>query len=221
MENAEKNKKNIVRISIALVLIILIALVIILGYKLYVVHKIWEANTDVLMENYCLTVTNSSNGNISKTYYKDGIGKVETITSDEHYYLWQNEAEGQKMIVNVNEKSYVPIEDDYYTNYSVVSLPNLLTISENVFDQYVYFFKEGIILDTEIYEGKEYYTLRDDLAKVWIDKETYRTIGEATYSNESTVPTTFYTLEINCVTDEDIALPDLSTYTQSTNGPQE
>ena len=216
-----KNKKNIIRISIIIVFIILISLLIILGYKMYVVHKIWDANTNVLMENYCLTISNSSNDTTSKTYYKDGIGKVETITPDEHYYLWQNEAEKQKIIVNINEKSYVQIEDDYYTDYSVVSLPNLLTISGNIFDQYVYFFKEGLVLDTEVYEGKEYYTLRNDTTKIWIDKETYRTIGEDTYSNESTVPTIFYELEINCVTDEDITLPDFSTYTQNTNGFQE
>lgn len=190
-------------------------------------NNFYKETSDILFDNHT---------SIKKEYYKDGKYKsvwevysdngIETkiieyanINSDEIIYVYETD---KKVIVEKGDISQM--KNNANNIKSVPFVINRNSLFQKIGTTFVY------SVDTDTYDyGKEYYVLKnrseENIWEIWIDKENGLPIKEINRGGEKIFfPGTEvvkdikdsvqeYKYEFNKVTDEDVEVPDLSSYT--------
>lgn len=216
-QNIERktNLPKLIMIIIAIVVCVALVLVVRKIYINRIITKIAETNI-FSSNNYCLTVTNENVVNdaakMHKISYKDGIAKEELEFSQNYYFFYKGK-DNEFLVIYPNEKQYKTSKRD--RNYSIVYMSELLTNNAQPANELVKSINsKKIIFKTETYNGKKYYTLKNEYSKVWIDKSNFMVVREELYVDNKLFTVYNYKLELNSITDNDISKPDLTGYTE-------
>ena len=215
----EKNETKHIGLR-TLGIIILVILAIFIGIT---IRKFYLINTYILAmaeyaksNNYYIEITNDNVRKIQQ-YYKDGKSvAIMTPTDTRMLYTYYDsktkesiirfDSDGDKVaLVSVTDNKPVPTVQivQIYGN-EMTTWQKLLTAALSR-------------VRTEEYNGKECYKIETQGMKVWIDKETYLTVGLTSGYMKNSDGTeepmiTNYEYEFGTVTDEQVAKPDLTGY---------
>ncbi len=233
-------KTKIKSILIAVIILLLIAFIIFLNNFIKINSIMSRAEKSLQSNNFYRETSQILSGNhtsITKEYYKDGKYKnvwevysdngIETsiieytnVDSDERIYLYEKE---NKAIIEKGDISKILNSANNIKNVPFV------TTRKSLLDRIGTTFVYSIHTDTYDY-GKEYYILNNKSEKnnaweIWIDKETGLPIKQINRGGEkSFFPGTNvvkeirdniqeYKYDFDKITDEDVKVPDLSSYT--------
>ena len=193
-------KKNIVKIIILIIAIILLILVGILIYKQYWINKFEKILEENDSTNYELIQTDGQTTITVKVY-----GNIYTY-EDETNYIWISESENLRVIMDTENKSAI-ITENPETALEVGSLNST----------YLDFFENSGM--SFKYLGKEdsYYKLQftnkstGNTTVFYLNSETG--IVEKIEENFNGAQNVYdITVNLDCVTEEDVQYPDLSEY---------
>ncbi len=233
-------KTKIKSILIAVIILLLIAFIIFLNNFIKINSIMSRAEKSLQSNNFYRETSQILSGNhtsITKEYYKDGKYKnvwevysdngIETsiieytnVDSDERIYIYEKE---NKAIIEKGDISKILNSANNIKNVPFV------TTRKSLLDRIGTTFVYSIHTDTYDY-GKEYYVLNNKSEKnnaweIWIDKETGLPIKQINRGGEkSFFPGTNvvkeirdniqeYKYDFDKITDEDVKVPDLSSYT--------
>lgn len=233
-------KTKIKSILIAVIILLLIAFIIFLNNFIKINSIMSRAEKSLQSNNFYRETSQILSGNhtsITKEYYKDGKYKnvwevysdngIETsiieytnVDSDERIYIYEKE---NKAIIEKGDISKILNSANNIKNVPFV------TTRKSLLDRIGTTFVYSIHTDTYDY-GKEYYILNNKSEKnnaweIWIDKETGLPIKQINRGGEkSFFPGTNvvkeirdniqeYKYDFDKITDEDVKVPDLSSYT--------
>lgn len=212
LEKVKAQYNRYIKIIKVIVIVLMIVAVILLSktiYKFSIVYKVIQNNVWMdLGDNYKITTYDEKTGDaIHIQYYKNNIKKIidsgeneSYLTSDKWYRVSIEYKQYSIITDNIVQLLYVPKE-------SLFSGETFL--NERL--QKVQAIKNGMNYEIgkENYNNKDYMILYTGYTKYYIDKDDfiikYKKSGNDFYR---------YEIEINVVTDEDIAIPDLSDYTK-------
>ena len=193
-------KKNIIKIIILIIAIILLILVGILIYKQYWINKFEKILEENDSTNYELIQTDGQNTITVKVY-----GNIYTYEDDTNY-IWISESENLRVIMDTENKSAI-ITENPETALEVGSLNST----------YLDFFENSSM--SFKYLGKEdsYYKLQftnkstGNTTVFYLNSETG--IVEKIEENFNGAQNVYdITVNLDCVTEEDVQYPDLSEY---------
>lgn len=210
-----KKKKYIINTIIIILSIVLLVFIFYIGIKSYVLIKhssaIEEFNKN---KNYYVEeIFENSKRNY---YYKDGVLKEKSGESIYYY----NAKENKSISVLERNKALI-LEGSVNTPFNIKPVYNHLfgDSSKRIWSNIIMSF--NIKLNSEKIDGISYYVIERDSQKFYIDKETFLlkrivSINQALDSEtgklidkESIIE---YVYKVDYVTDEHIAIPDLSNY---------
>lgn len=211
-----KKKKYIKHTIIVLVTIILVFFLFNIASKSYVLIKYSEAIESFNKnENYCVEEIFSTNSR-RIYYYKDGVLK-EKSGENELYY---NEKEQQSINIFKENKALISSERLFTSFYTKPVYNHFFgDDSKRIWSNIVMSF--NVNLKIEEIDGTPYYVLEKGTQKFYIDKETFllkRVLSMSKGLDSETgiivdkESVTNYVYKINTVTNEQIAIPDLSNY---------
>lgn len=212
LEKVKKEYSKYMKIIKTIIIILLIIATILLGrtiYKFCILNKIVDKNVCMdLGDNYKITTYNELNNSIFLTqYYKNNMKRSTSKDGEENYIS--------------NDTMYLIVPRDM--EYSIIKSEgiNLMynkkesllfgTVYEDENFQKKSSLKNGMKykLSSEEYNNENYMTLELGRYKYYIDKEDfiikYKKDGNEFYR---------YEIEKNIVTDEEVAIPNLSGYTK-------
>lgn len=212
LEKVKAQYNRYIKIIKLIITVLMIVAVILLSktiYKFSIVYKVIQNNVWMnLGDNYKITTYDEKTGDVKLIQYKkDGTkkytsedGNISYITSNEWYQIMTDSKVYAINTDNIVQLLYVPKE-------SLFSGETFL----NERFQKKQAIKNGMNYEIgkENYNNKDYMILYTGYTKYYIDKDDfiikYKKSGNDFYR---------YEIEINVVTDEDIAIPDLSDYTK-------
>lgn len=212
LEKVKKEYSKYMKIIKTIIIILLIIATILLGrtiYKFCILNKIVDKNVCMdLGDNYKITTYNELDNSIFLTqYYKNNMKRSTSKDGEENYIS--------------NDTMYLIVPRDM--EYSIIKSEgiNLMynkkesllfgTVYEDENFQKKSSLKNGMKykLSSEEYNNENYMTLELGRYKYYIDKEDfiikYKKDGNEFYR---------YEIEKNIVTDEEVAIPNLSGYTK-------
>lgn len=204
-----KSKVGSVIKTIFLFALLLLAIFIVCTFLQWnLVCKIYDANTQIdLGNNYKLTTEyGGENASTSVKIYKDGISVYQL---GETGFIW---TDNQKTyIILTSEKQYFGIENGTpMTDVNSTTVPTYEIFADK---DKVALLQEVLLgkiqIKTEEFEGQDCYIVTSENEKVWANKDSLQIIRDE--SNGEIVETK---IEKDVVTDQDIALPDLTKYTR-------
>ena len=204
-----RNKMNILKI---IILLIIIFVLIFLGVKVYqwkFLSNIYKHNVEFEVgNNYKLTVRDGNTGVATQMIYKDGVSFVKI--GDEGI-IFENDT--SKYMIIEDSKQYIELDKNFppekldskisIGTYSIFNINNESELFKLVLIN-------GIDIHEEEYGERQCYVILYQGEKIWVDKETLFIIRDD-YEGQ----TTEYFLEVNKVTNNDINIPDLNTYTKA------
>ena len=143
---------------------------------------------------------------------ESSTGKVETVT---YYTIYDNGQEKWIVYDEAEEKSAVQmnnIEDSLF----VIGTNNFFTKDVEFFEKLQEAFNSRIT--TEEVNGKECYAIKSNNSTkgvIYVSKDNYTPVKIERYSSDGETVESSYTYEVqfDVVTEEDVAIPDLSGYT--------
>lgn len=186
--------------------------------------------------NYCLQITeysidferNTEKFCNSKYFYKDGQYKKEIHFESPNINI-QNADRFEYGEINSNEKveivenlkicynvkaNYILQKEDGFLDLMMIELQPFSKDYGNLPDIW---FRTGYKLRTEKYNGRKCYVLKIDskssYREIWIDKEENTLIRTVEEIYNRSYKEKVYSIKFDVVTNEDVALPDITDYT--------
>ena len=234
-----KSKIKSIFIAIGIILIIVLAIYINKFIKINIIMK--NANKTLKAQNYyserCEFLSNGEISVVTKLYYKDGKYKrvSETYSEDGkqvNYTIYGEAGTDERITLYENTKKAVVSKGD---------ISKIANKEENIkwhrfseIERNSLFLNLGkafiMSINTDTYNyGKEYYVLRNQFEQnqrweIWVDKQTGLVIrevnreGSKTFFEGTDVVKNIndniqqYKYDFNIVTDEDVKIPDYSSY---------
>lgn len=210
---------------IVLEIVVLLVVAIFVGMKIYhfiVIRNVYEAIENFRSESnryYLATIKDRSlikeeiimkNDVVKWSEQKDGITK---------YCQWKNFTTNQKYSILLEDKTFKKNEKLIMENSILKNLPQMIFLiySENGIN-IKELFKIKYILKS-CYNGRDCYKIVANTKVLILDKDTYLPIHYSVESrksddNDKIITEITYQFKVGEVTDEDIALPDLTGYTE-------
>lgn len=235
-----RRKSKIKSVLIAIGVILLVILILYMNKFMKINSIMSNANKTVKSQNY-YSERQEMLGNgevaIGKLYYKDGKYKnVNEIYSDEETkiqsIIYGEVGTDERIEINEENKTKIIREGEISKIFNTEENIKCYRFGEQERNSLIANLGKAYIMsiDTDTYDvGKEYYILRnqfeqDQRWEVWIDKETGLVIREIQRDGEKRFITgtdivkevrdctTIYKYELNIVKDEDVKVPEDSTY---------
>lgn len=220
--NKKEKVKKILKIIIPIIVVIVAIIAIVIGRRVIILRKYSKAIADAENNYYMKVETNYKqeiNGEthnynyIEEIYYKDGISLYKY--NNDEVVAYSNEDNNETINVNMVRKEAITEEYmKYMSLYNWYFGSTYVSFWPNVFLAF-----QVKITETE-YNGIECYKIeRSNKDTIYIDKETYLTVGKVikSFSYRPEEEMVFvdtneekYTIKPNIVTDEDIKKPDLT-----------
>lgn len=227
-------KKIITILTIINICIIVIWLMHIIKNQMYsrkYIRELLEKNADC--KNYIMEINHIDHGEMQYNYQqkitcKEDISKIEYKNDNRIVWHAKNKiiTEGNKTITYINMPMAVsPLIDATHLIWQINSADcNYQYIKQEKYNE-----KECIVVELsykEIYgytysidketgerkEVEDEYTIKT--YKYWIEKDTGIVLRELGFNqSDKLIKENIYTVQINCVTDKDIALPNTDDYT--------
>lgn len=207
----KKYKRKMVILK-AIISIIVIFVIVFLGNRLYnwqLISKIYDRNVEYdIGTNYKIIVRDGRTGDITELLYKDGIGIYRAPNNN---YIWTNKDLAYMIIEDENQ--YVELEEGSPATIidETVTLPTqgIFGSAENKLQLLKLSLFKNISIHSEEYGDLECYVILTDGEKVWVDKDSLFIVRI-----DSEGRTKEFFIETDTITDNDITLPDLSSYTK-------
>ena len=235
-----RRKSKIKSVLIAIGVILLVILILYMNKFMKINSIMSNANKTVKSQNY-YSERQEMLGNgevaIGKLYYKDGKYKnVNEIYSDEETkiqsIIYGEVGTDERIEINEENKTKIIRKGEISKIFNTEENIKCYRFGEQERNSLIANLGKAYIMsiDTDTYDvGKEYYILRnqfeqDQRWEVWIDKETGLVIREIQRDGEKRFITgtdivkevrdctTIYKYELNIVKDEDVKVPEDSTY---------
>lgn len=235
-----RRKSKIKSVLIAIGVILLVILILYMNKFMKINSIMSNANKTVKSQNY-YSERQEMLGNgevaIGKLYYKDGKYKnVNEIYSDEETkiqsIIYGEVGTDERIEINEENKTKIIRKGEISKIFNTEENIKCYRFGEQERNSLIANLGKAYIMsiDTDTYDvGKEYYILKnqfeqDQRWEVWIDKETGLVIreiqrdGEKRYITGTDIVkevrdcTTIYKYELNIVKDEDVKVPEDSTY---------
>lgn len=235
-----RRKSKIKSVLIAIGVILLVILILYMNKFMKINSIMSNANKTVKSQNY-YSERQEMLGNgevaIGKLYYKDGKYKnVNEIYSDEETkiqsIIYGEVGTDERIEINEENKTKIIRKGEISKIFNTEENIKCFRFGEQERNSLIANLGKAYIMsiDTDTYDvGKEYYILRnqfeqDQRWEVWIDKETGLVIREIQRDGEKIFITgtdivkevrdctTIYKYELNIVKDEDVKVPEDSTY---------
>ena len=235
-----RRKSKIKSVLIAIGVILLVILILYMNKFMKINSIMSNANKTVKSQNY-YSERQEMLGNgevaIGKLYYKDGKYKnVNEIYSDEETkiqsIIYGEVGTDERIEINEENKTKIIRKGEISKIFNTEENIKCYRFGEQERNSLIANLGKAYIMsiDTDTYDvGKEYYILRnqfeqDQRWEVWIDKETGLVIREIQRDGEKRFITgtdivkevrdctTIYKYELNIVKDEDVTVPEDSTY---------
>lgn len=202
-----KRKMAILKTVIALVAVFILAF---LGFKIYqwqFLLKVYNHNVNYEIGNNYKFIKKSGNST-QELIYKDGTGY---LIHDNNGAFWEDS--NKKYMLLLNDKKYVVIdksEGPIGMADPTISIGAYIMIgNEENFNLFKSVLTTSFDIHEEEYGNHQCYVILFDGHKIWVDKETMFILR---HDYEGQV--TEFFVEIGTVTNEDVALPNLSDYTE-------
>lgn len=210
---------------LSLVIIILIIMAVFIGRRIYyftVIKNVYEAIENFRNEDnrYYAVTTKDKILIKEEIIIKNNIVKCsEQKNGINEYCQWKNFSDSQEYSIIFKDRTFTKNDLLIYKQDFLKSLPNFIL---NVYKDNKINIKEFLkIKDITIVEyiNKKCYKIITNIQTLIVDKETYLPIYysvETRNSGENTklLTETTYEFKVGEVTDEDVALPDLTGYTK-------
>ena len=210
---------------IIFVVIVLIAIAIFIGRRIYyftVIKNVYEAIENFRNEDnsyYAVTIKDSSiikeeivtkNNIVKWNEQKDGNGV---------YCQWKNFDNNQRYAIFLGDKTFKENDTLIFENNILNNLPQMIFF---IYSKEYFNIKEFLKIkkiSSSQYNNQDCYEIVTDTKSLIVSKENYLPIyySVETINSEKNVKfltETTYEFKVGEVTDEDIALPDLTGYTQ-------
>ena len=213
LENNEDVKKIKIQyrklLKIVFIIFLLIFLLFIINFvKTYLeFSKILKANFAVdLGENY--KVITNTDGFLTHICYKDGVKKTvrhEGLPNE----IIAVQTKDKAYMFSEKNKIYWDIESDKMDISKVDLIYSTYWLKEDITAKNVIrvMLTEGVKIEKESFEGKDYIILKMNMIKIWINPDTYFAEKEIRYGEEIE-----RIIEKDVVTDEDMNIPNMEGY---------
>lgn len=202
-----RRKMTILKSVIAVALILIL---VFLGFKIYqwqFLLKVYNHNVNYEIGNNYKFITKSGTYT-QELIYKDGNGYLK-VNKDAGYW----EDSNTKYMLLLNDKKYLVLdkfEGPIGMADSTISIGAYILLGDvENFNLFKSVLTTNFDIHEEEYGTHQCYVILFDGHKIWVDKETMFILRQD-YEGQ----TTEFFVEIGTVTDKDIALPDLSNYTE-------
>ena len=214
-------KKTVIKICL-IITIVLTLFIMIKIYHFCIINKMYNAIKDFREnKNRYYSVEINLAGEVNRKeeiIYKDNKLKYIILNSSHYlYYEWKNLETNEQYIFNLENKELYNCDMFIISENILFNLPDMLL---NIIKKDKITLKTVLDLDiifTTKYNDKNCYKIRTKTEEIIIDKFTFlpiyskKKIINSDSENKNKMEYT-YKFRINDVTDEEIALPDLSDY---------
>lgn len=211
----EKNKGTKTVLTVAIIIILLVVIIVLIGVfrKYSIIQSYIKRDNEIKNANNILVKTE---GDWNREQRKIGNKYFVRVFRDGGYYtIYDNGQEKWIVYDEAEEKSAVQmnnIEDSLF----VIGTNNFFTEDAEFFEKLQEAFNSRIT--TEEVNGKECYAIKSNNSTkgvIYVSKDDYTPVKIERYSSDGeTVESTYtYEIQFDVVTEEDVAIPDLSGYT--------
>lgn len=208
-----------------IILVVLAICIIVIGSRIYhfvVIKKIYEAIENFKNESnryYCVIQQNETTLQ-QEVILKDNIARWNQKKENvDKYCQWKNFNNGQEYSIILEDKTFWKSNFFKDSSDNLVNLPNLIYFiyQDNQFN-FKEFLKVKYILPVN-YDNQKCYKIVTNTQILIVSRDTYLPIYDSldmmnSEKNEKVLTEFIYKFKVGEVTDEDIALPDLTEYTE-------
>ena len=202
-KSMEKKKIKLWKKILILIVLILLILLVIVFYRYNILTTLQEKNYIYNEKSNCYYYSESDN-TIMEYWKKDGIIKLNTrqLNGNGNITFWLNTNTNEEYIFwNEPEKYYSEEE-----GVTLKRLPQGMMFAEDAKVRLMMAVYPGLYIGSQKYEGKDCYKIKIGEQEEFIEKETGLVLYSSNGENRK------ITYSFDCVTNEDIKMPDINEY---------